>query len=137
MKITSRPIEKVICSPAGATERRRPLQSGGAWSEFFSGPHSRALRAVSFEEDGRDPNIWFLNHNYHESMFSMFRRINVKKHVVGWYSTGAKLKENDLNIHELFNGSWPNSRPRTMSCRILTLCHLSFPCLFDFFTIIL
>ncbi|GER32785.1 26S proteasome regulatory subunit 7 [Striga asiatica] len=83
------------------------------------------MRAVTFEEDGRDPNIWFLNHNYHESM----------EHVVGWYSTGPKLKENDLNIHELFNGggfifflykendpkliwlrstwrSWPNSRPK-------------------------
>lgn len=26
-----------------------------------------------------------------------------KEHVVGWYSTGPKLKENDLNIHGLFN----------------------------------
>ncbi|KAG6436634.1 hypothetical protein SASPL_101536 [Salvia splendens] len=26
-----------------------------------------------------------------------------KEHVVGWYSTGPKLKENDLNIHGLFS----------------------------------
>lgn len=31
---------------------------------------------VPFEEDDRDSSIWFLDHNYHESMFSMFRRIN-------------------------------------------------------------
>ena len=31
---------------------------------------------VPFEEDDKDPNIWFLDHNYHESMFSMFKRIN-------------------------------------------------------------
>lgn len=32
--------------------------------------------AVPFEEDDKDSSIWFLDHNYHESMFSMFRRIN-------------------------------------------------------------
>lgn len=32
--------------------------------------------AVPFEEDERDPSIWFLDHNYHEAMFSMFKRIN-------------------------------------------------------------
>lgn len=31
---------------------------------------------VPFEEDEKDPSIWFLDHNYHESMFSMFKRIN-------------------------------------------------------------
>ncbi|EMS65641.1 putative 26S proteasome non-ATPase regulatory subunit 7 [Triticum urartu] len=58
--------------------------------------------AVPFEEDDKDPRIWFLDHNYHESMFSMFKRINAKEHVVGWYSTGPKLKENDLDVHALF-----------------------------------
>ena len=31
---------------------------------------------MPFEEDDKDPRIWFLDHNYHESMFSMFKRIN-------------------------------------------------------------
>ena len=31
---------------------------------------------VPFEEDDKDPSIWFLDHNYHESMFHMFKRIN-------------------------------------------------------------
>ncbi|GAA0152702.1 translation initiation factor [Lithospermum erythrorhizon] len=64
--------------------------------------------AVAFEEDDKDSSIWFLDHNYHESMFSMSRRINAKEHLVGWYSTGPKLKENDLNVHGLFNDYVPN-----------------------------
>ena len=28
---------------------------------------------------------------------------SAKEHVVGWYSTGPKLRENDLEIHGLFN----------------------------------
>ncbi|PQP96005.1 26S proteasome non-ATPase regulatory subunit 7 homolog A [Prunus yedoensis var. nudiflora] len=64
--------------------------------------------AVPFEEDDRDPSIWFLDHNYHEAMFSMFKRINAKEHVVGWYSTGPKLRENDLDIHSLFHNYVPN-----------------------------
>jgi hypothetical protein len=34
------------------------------------------LLAVPFEEDEKDPSIWFLDHNYHETMFDMFKRIN-------------------------------------------------------------
>ncbi|XP_028222397.1 26S proteasome non-ATPase regulatory subunit 7 homolog A-like [Glycine soja] len=63
---------------------------------------------MPFEEDDKDPNIWFLDHNYHESMFSMFKRINAKEHVVGWYSTGPKLRENDFDTHGLFNVYVPN-----------------------------
>uniref|UniRef100_A0A7N0THL7 JAB1/MPN/MOV34 metalloenzyme domain-containing protein n=1 Tax=Kalanchoe fedtschenkoi TaxID=63787 RepID=A0A7N0THL7_KALFE len=67
----------------------------------FCGSYSH--NAVPFEEDDKDPSIWFLDHNFHEAMFSMFKRINAKEHVVGWYSTGPKLLENDLNVHALFN----------------------------------
>ncbi|RVW44558.1 26S proteasome non-ATPase regulatory subunit 7-like B [Vitis vinifera] len=31
-----------------------------------------------------------------------------KEHVVGWYSTGPKLRENDLDIHGLFHDYVPN-----------------------------
>lgn len=34
--------------------------------------------AVPFEEDDKDTAIWFLDHNYHEQMFSMFKKINGK-----------------------------------------------------------
>lgn len=64
--------------------------------------------AVPFEEDDKDASIWFLDHNYHEQMFDMFKTINAKEHVVGWYSTGPRLRENDLDIHELFRDYAPN-----------------------------
>ena len=34
-----------------------------------------ALCAVPFEEDERDPKIWFLDHSYVESMAGMYRRV--------------------------------------------------------------
>ena len=32
--------------------------------------------AVPFEEDDRDPSIWFLDHSYLENMFDMYKRVN-------------------------------------------------------------
>ena len=32
--------------------------------------------AVPFEEDERDPSIWFLDHSYLENMFRMFKKVN-------------------------------------------------------------
>lgn len=62
---------------------------------------------VPFEEDVRDPAVWFLDHNFHENMFQMFKKVNQKERVVGWYSTGPKIKPSDLSIHELFRRYCP------------------------------
>lgn len=35
--------------------------------------------AVPFEEDDRDPNIWFLDHSYLEGMSAMFKKVNGRK----------------------------------------------------------
>lgn len=32
--------------------------------------------AVPFEEDDKDPSIWFLDHSYLENMFRMFKKVN-------------------------------------------------------------
>ncbi|CAD7950628.1 unnamed protein product [Amoebophrya sp. A25] len=58
--------------------------------------------AVPFEEDTRDPAVWFLDHNYHEQLAQMHRKVNAKEHIVGWYSTGPKIKPADIQIHEIF-----------------------------------
>ena len=34
------------------------------------------MRAVPFEEDDRDPKIWFLDHSYLEQMYRMFKKVN-------------------------------------------------------------
>lgn len=57
--------------------------------------------AVPFDEDLRNPKIWFLDHNYHEQMCSMFKKINARETVVGWYSTGPNIKPNDVEIHQI------------------------------------
>ncbi|GAB4837233.1 hypothetical protein Ancab_002136 [Ancistrocladus abbreviatus] len=64
--------------------------------------------AVPFQEDEHDPRLWVLDQNFHERRCSMFRGINAKEHLVGWYSTGANLQENDSEIHKLFDASVPN-----------------------------
>jgi len=58
--------------------------------------------AVPFEEDLKNPLVWFLDHNFLESMFWMFKKVNTREEIVGFYSTGPKIKENDLKINSLF-----------------------------------
>jgi len=36
------------------------------------------LCLVPFEEDERDPSVWFLDHNYVEAMNDMFKKVNGK-----------------------------------------------------------
>lgn len=64
--------------------------------------------AVPFEEDEKDPDVWFLDHNYLENMFGMFRKVAAKEKVVGWYHTGPKLRRSDLGINEVIARFTPN-----------------------------
>lgn len=57
--------------------------------------------ALPFEEDDHDPSIWFLDHSYLEQMYKMFKKVNAREKIVGWYSTGPKLREADIDINEL------------------------------------
>jgi len=63
---------------------------------------------VPFEEDDKDPSVWFLDHNYVESMNDMFKKINAKEKLIGWYHSGPKLRASDLEINELFKRYTPN-----------------------------
>lgn len=57
--------------------------------------------AVPFEEDEKDSSVWFLDHDYLENMFAMFRKVNARERIVGWYSTGPKIHTGDLQINDL------------------------------------
>mmetsp|Transcript_24797 Transcript_24797/g.63841 ORF Transcript_24797/g.63841 Transcript_24797/m.63841 type:complete len:302 (+) Transcript_24797:117-1022(+) len=59
--------------------------------------------AVPFEEDEKDPSIWFVDHSYLEAMSHMFKKVNAKEKIVGWYSTGPRLRSSDLDINELMS----------------------------------
>ncbi|OOQ84082.1 26S proteasome regulatory subunit rpn-8 [Penicillium brasilianum] len=63
---------------------------------------------VPFEEDEKDPSVWFLDHNFVESMRDMFKKINAREKLVGWYHSGPKLRASDLEINELFKKYTPN-----------------------------
>lgn len=64
--------------------------------------------AIPFEEDDRNSNVFFLDHNYVDSMSDMCRKINAKEKVIGWYHSGPKLKSNDLQINDLFKRYHPD-----------------------------
>ncbi|XP_039265143.1 26S proteasome non-ATPase regulatory subunit 7-like [Styela clava] len=57
--------------------------------------------AVPFDEDVRDREVWFLDHDYLEQMYSMFKKVNARERIIGWYHTGPKLCPNDIAINEL------------------------------------
>ena len=61
--------------------------------ESYYGPHFQVREdklhvlssfAVPFEEEARDPSVWFLDHNYHEELAHMHKKVNAKEHIVGW-----------------------------------------------------
>jgi 26S proteasome regulatory subunit N8 len=85
---------------------------------------------VLFEEDPRDPRVWFLDHNYHENMFQMFKKVNTKERVVGWYSTGPKLMPCDLDIHDMYRQYCPEPvlaiiNPQPNELELPTDCYYS------------
>jgi len=65
--------------------------------------------AIPFDEDDKDREVWFLDHEYLENMYNMFRKVNAKERVVGWYHTGPKLHQNDILINDLIRKYCPNS----------------------------
>ena len=61
---------------AGGTKKRVVGMLLG--EESKDGVHALSSYALPFEEDDRDPNIWFLDHEYHETMYAMCRKVNVR-----------------------------------------------------------
>jgi len=57
--------------------------------------------AVPFEEDSKNASVFYLDHNYLENMMAMYRKVNAKERVVGFYSTGPQIRQNDLRIHDI------------------------------------
>jgi len=64
--------------------------------------------AIPFEEEDNTSSIWYLDHNFLENMGAMYKKVNARENVVGWYSTGPRIKPNDLEINALFKRFTPN-----------------------------
>ena len=56
-------------------------------------------------------DVFYLDHNYLEIMLAMFRKVNAKERVVGFYSTGPQIRSNDLRIHGIVQRFLPVSTP--------------------------
>jgi len=64
--------------------------------------------AIPFEEEDNNSTIWYLDHNFLENMGAMYKKVNARENIVGWYSTGPKIRQNDLDINNLFKRYTPN-----------------------------
>ncbi|CAF3582469.1 unnamed protein product [Rotaria socialis] len=65
--------------------------------------------ALPFDEEEKEKDVWFLDHEYLENMYTMFRKVNARERIVGWYHTGPKLHRNDISINELIREYHPDS----------------------------
>ena len=72
----------------------------GSWSSKGVLDISNSF-ALPFDEDEKDRDVWFLDHEYLEHMYHMFKKVNAKERIVGWYHTGPKLHQNDILINDL------------------------------------
>merc|ERR1711923_40754 len=72
----------------------------GSWSSKTHLDISNSF-AIPFDEDEKDPSVWFLDHQYLVQMYAMFKKVNAKERIVGWYHTGPKLHPNDIAINDL------------------------------------
>jgi 26S proteasome regulatory subunit N8 len=69
--------------------------------------------AVPFEEDSKNSEVFYLDHNYLENMLAMFKKVHAKERVVGFYSTGPQIRSNDLRIHSLVSRFVPEGTVMT------------------------
>eukprot|EP01029_Cantina_marsupialis_P014432 TRINITY_DN3186_c0_g1_i1.p1 TRINITY_DN3186_c0_g1~~TRINITY_DN3186_c0_g1_i1.p1 ORF type:complete len:360 (-),score=88.94 TRINITY_DN3186_c0_g1_i1:168-1160(-) len=58
--------------------------------------------AVPFDEDLRDQSYFFLDQDYIDKMFSMYRKVNAREQIIGFYSSGPKIRPSDSDILALF-----------------------------------
>lgn len=82
--------------------------------------HAEVLNsfAVPFEEDERNPTVFFFDHDYVENMSGMFRKVSARERVIGWYSTGPKICAADLDINEIVGGFCGSIPPVYVICQV-------------------
>jgi len=65
--------------------------------------------AVPFDEEDKERDVCFFDHEYLENMYTMFKKVNAREKIVGWYHTGPRLNRNDIAINDLIRGYNPNA----------------------------
>jgi len=59
------------------------------------------LFAVPFDEDQRDAEVWFLDHDYLEQMYGMFKKVNGICHLWLLYYKLLNCLKVDVSVHHL------------------------------------
>lgn len=49
-------------------------------------------------------------------MFNMMRRINSKERIMGWYSSGPRIRKNDIQLNEIIRRN--NTNPVFVVCNV-------------------
>ena len=75
-------VSSLLCFQCTPGAREEAGKSFSSYSLLPAELQSRLLTVLCgtapFEEDDRDPNIWFLDHSYVDSMAGMFKKVNGK-----------------------------------------------------------
>ncbi|KHJ44617.1 Mov34/MPN/PAD-1 family protein [Trichuris suis] len=58
------------------------------------------VHLVPFEEEDTSNGVWFIDLDYLENMYAMFRKVNARESIVGWYHSGPNLYKNDVEVNE-------------------------------------
>lgn len=118
---SSIPVERVVVHPlvllsvvdhfnrmkqAGSSKRVVGVLLGSVRNKILDVSNSFAL---PFDEEDKEKDVWFLDHEYLENMYGMFKKVNAREKIVGWYHTGPRLYRNDIAINDLMRGYNPNS----------------------------
>ena len=72
--------------------------------------------AVPFEEEKDETDVWFFDHIYAENMFNMMKRINGREKIIGWYSSGPRIRKADIQINEILRRY--NTNPCFVVCNV-------------------
>lgn len=65
---------------------------------------------VPFDGGNNDKDGYIIDQDYLENMYAMFKKVNSREKIVGWYHTGPKLHPSDIKINDIIREySGPNS----------------------------
>jgi 26S proteasome regulatory subunit N8 len=74
--------------------------------------------AVPFEEDERNPTVFFFDHDYVENMAAMFRKVTARERIIGWYSTGPQIRSADTGVHEIVQSFCSTGHALYVICQV-------------------
>ena len=58
------------------------------------------LFQVPFDEDDKDKSVWFLDHDYLENMYGMFKKVNGK---YIWHVVVNVQHNQDITVSDIFD----------------------------------